>query len=665
MQLLKIIVLIVIGLAVFLTFYFAPKDGSNEFLKVDEEDPEIVRVYATLVLEKVNETSQLDPSEAIDWIHENLNDSSSQSIFFEILNVTDETIQFRFEVNTQTSSSDILNKLMPTPEEIPLYTIAKATDEHGQCFETFYGEDCSRCPFCNGFTCDDGLSGTGICECGSGYRGTVDCFQVPSVAQVSALALNATTLLISWRYTNPLDIPLIHTRITVYDADTTIITKLVKPNRTSLILNELTPGMQYFINATPIDRYGDGLTSDSDPITLPRISFAPTFTSQSILESDTETILTFSLGKVNFDQIPFPTEYSIESVSNSMVVSSADITTDEIQLHILENTKGQSTVAVTAKSLTRSQSIPFTIVSQGIWEQEKDTPVKLAEVSCILIEDSIYLVGESSISTNQRDTYKYNTSERSWSIEPPRLLPGHHHVGIAFQSEVYLFGGLEVLSEGAVQIYSPISREWRLGAPCPIKSGSASAVLIDDTVFYCGGIIENSETTNECAKYDLALDQWSDMPPMPVGRNHAAFGTDGVSFYVFGGRTGRNSVTKGFDEVQIFNTISNTWTITDTVLPEPRGGMGPATFHNGEFWIFGGETTADDIQNAENRQLDPFTSTFYRVDVYNPMQNSWRLESPLPQGKHGIHPILYEKNIYILAGGTRWGFEPSNTFHVL
>ena len=39
---------------------------------------------------------------------------------------------------------------------------------------------------------------------------------------------------------------------------------------------------------------------------------------------------------------------------------------------------------------------------------------------------------------------------------------------------------------------------------------------------------------------------------MPVGRNHVASCTDGSRMYVFGGRSGRNTVGEGFSETQIY-----------------------------------------------------------------------------------------------------------------
>ncbi len=101
---------------------------------------------------------------------------------------------------------------------------------------------------------------------------------------------------------------------------------------------------------------------------------------------------------------------------------------------------------------------------------------------------------------------------------------------------------------------------------------------------------------------------------MPYGRHHSAAGTDGVKviiyrlcspllspniyhfkFYIFGGRDGKNTISQGFADVQVFNPLTNIWSTsaTDaTIAPmlEGRGGAGAAVYIRGYFYVFGGET---------------------------------------------------------------------------
>ncbi len=163
-------------------------------------------------------------------------------------------------------------------------------------------------------------------------------------------------------------------------------------------------------------------------------------------------------------------------------------------------------------------------------------------------------------------------------------------------------------------------------------------------------------TTNQAAVYDPATDTWTPIAPMILGVNHAAAATDGVRFYLFGGRTGGNSVGDGFDYVQVYDPSSNTWTSSTqgiiAPLPEPRGGTGRAVYLNGEFYIFGGETSNSPVATPGG--------TYDRVDIYNPTTNTWRLGVPMPTARHGIFPTEHAGVIYLAGGGTNSGFGQSN-----
>jgi N-acetylneuraminic acid mutarotase len=150
---------------------------------------------------------------------------------------------------------------------------------------------------------------------------------------------------------------------------------------------------------------------------------------------------------------------------------------------------------------------------------------------------------------------------------------------------------------------------------------------------------------------------------MPAGRNHAASATDGTKFYIFGGRTGGNTVSNGFNDVQIYDPATNTWAWSGSAgstiapLPQARGGTGKAVFYNGEFYVMGGETSTGAGATSKN--------VYNRVDIYNPTTNSWRLGTPMPTARHGIFPLLSGNKIYVAGGGIQSGNSQSNILEIL
>ena len=276
------------------------------------------------------------------------------------------------------------------------------------------------------------------------------------------------------------------------------------------------------------------------------------------------------------------------------------------------------------------------------WQIGAPLPVSLGEVAAGVIGTNLYVVGQESATT-----YVYNLTAGTWSTAAPRPDVGDHHAAEVVNGKLYLIGGLDNGSPGQVQIYNPATNSWSLGAPMPYSGGSVSTALINGKIYAAGGIINSTTTTNQAAVYDPVANTWTSIASMPMGVNHAAASTDGSKLYIFGGRTGGNVLSTGFNEVEIYNPSTNTWTSSTTAgstlapLPQARGGMGKAVFFNGEFYVLGGETSDPTVPNG----------VYNRVDIYNPVTNTWRLGTPMPNARHGIFPVLYNGEIYIAGGG--------------
>jgi N-acetylneuraminic acid mutarotase len=293
----------------------------------------------------------------------------------------------------------------------------------------------------------------------------------------------------------------------------------------------------------------------------------------------------------------------------------------------------------------------------GRWESLTNVAVPIGEVAAGVLGGTMILVGESSFAT-----FAYDLQNRQWlSNKATRPLLGHHHAAEVVGGKLYLIGGLSGGSEGTVQIYDPATNAWTLGAPMSWSAGSLCTAAIDGKIYAAGGITTGGFTVGNCAVYDPATDAWTALAQMPDGgRNHAAVATDGTKLFVFGGRRGGNFVTNGYDSVMIYDPVSDSWTwsggngSTLAPLPEARGGMGKAVYFRGEFYVFGGETLDDPDADAN--------LVYDRVDVYDPLANTWRSEARMPSPRHGVFPVLYQGHIFLAGGGTHSGFSQSKLF---
>jgi hypothetical protein len=72
-------------------------------------------------------------------------------------------------------------------------------------------------------------------------------------------------------------------------------------------------------------------------------------------------------------------------------------------------------------------------------------------------------------------------------------------------------------------------------------------------------------------------------------------------------------------------------------------------FQRGEFLVIGGESSS---------------AVFDEVQIYDPLQNAWRLDAPLPTPRHGIYPALYKSRLFVVGGGVAAGFSASSVVEV-
>jgi N-acetylneuraminic acid mutarotase len=297
------------------------------------------------------------------------------------------------------------------------------------------------------------------------------------------------------------------------------------------------------------------------------------------------------------------------------------------------------------------------------WEPFPEMPVGMGEVAGGIIGDRLYLIGHDA-----RQTLALNLGSGRWDptlTHPLRVMFGSHHAAEVVDNRLWIIGGLGG-GEGEVQVFDPDTKRWAFGPKMPFAAGSSATAAIGGVIYVAGGIVGDT-TTRQAARLDPATMTWTSIAPMPRARNHAASGTDGTRFYVFGGRGpgsgDSNEIANGFADVQVYDPATNQWIASDSgagspvAMPQGRGGMGKAVYVDGEFWVLGGETL-DGTGATEHGVYD-------RVDVYSPATNSWRAGPPMPTARHGIFPLLAGRRIIVAGGGARAGSAVSGVVEVL
>ena len=68
------------------------------------------------------------------------------------------------------------------------------------------------------------------------------------------------------------------------------------------------------------------------------------------------------------------------------------------------------------------------------------------------------------------------------------------------------------------------------------------------------------------------------------------------------------------------------------------------------------------ISDDEDHAAYPGRNVYDRVDVYDPENNTWRMEKGMPEARHGIFPVRFGAYIYLPGGGENAGFSQSSVF---
>jgi N-acetylneuraminic acid mutarotase len=303
----------------------------------------------------------------------------------------------------------------------------------------------------------------------------------------------------------------------------------------------------------------------------------------------------------------------------------------------------------------------------GVWTDGATMPVKLGETAAAIINGKLYVVGDGN-----PNTLAYDIAADTWVSDlavRPQL--GKDQIAHAINGKFYVFGGVASIGGtktalDTVQVYDPVANNWQVLNDMPYPCFAAATAVIGGFVYFAGGVGSNIQTIGTVSRYNPANDTWQILASMPQMRDSAAAGTNGSKLFVFGGRTGGDSPSNGFDTVQIYDPATNTWISSMDAsgpgaslaeLPQARGGIVFAPYANGEFYVIGGETV-DGAGATDDHVYD-------RVDIYNPITNTWRAGPPMPTARHGMSPVFFNNQIFIAGGGTHSGKSQSNLLEIL
>jgi hypothetical protein len=302
-------------------------------------------------------------------------------------------------------------------------------------------------------------------------------------------------------------------------------------------------------------------------------------------------------------------------------------------------------------------------ITAPAWAPFPKLPKETAEVTSGIVGDTMVVIGAYTC-----DTMLCDLTTEKWRSGAPRPYCGDHHAGAVIGDAIYIIGGDGKDSAGKIQRFTPGNNKWNVfEEQMPMGVASANIAVVDRDVYMCGGY--TNKLVPNCWKkrfpessasqtFSPPGKSWEKMPPLLEAVHHAAAGTDGIWFFIFGGKSrvgnGNDCGEKYTQAWKIDGSGGGKWEWkkSSDVL---RGGTGNAPYINGEFYVIGGESQGCDNPHRSEQGVLP------QVRIYNVETGAWR-DGPDVTGMHGVYPVADVKRsrILLLGGGPKGGVSKSN-----
>ena len=112
------------------------------------------------------------------------------------------------------------------------------------------------------------------------------------------------------------------------------------------------------------------------------------------------------------------------------------------------------------------------------------------------------------------------------------------------------------------------------------------SLRVNEYIYVCGGIDNNSNHLNSCEKYSLQYEKWIKCSPLNIERSHLSLcNVNNKYIYAIGGENKKN----GFlDSIEKYSILGDSWECMKIKLPYKLECVGCITSNNKEIVIFGG-----------------------------------------------------------------------------
>lgn len=290
------------------------------------------------------------------------------------------------------------------------------------------------------------------------------------------------------------------------------------------------------------------------------------------------------------------------------------------------NGTSSNSTGFTTTNLVQLYDIP-----SDTWITATPAPVDINHANAGVVDGQIYLLGGLVFTpSGQSDqgswvatpgSWRYDPSTDEWTVLaalPEELARGAAVVGV-YGSRIYLAGGLRLLD------LLPVT-----GTQDTIASVTA---------------------------FDTVSGNWiTDLPAaaqeLPEARDHAVGAVVGSTFYVLGGRDRGQTNVKDTVFALELEDLEAGWRTSAGRMPTARGGLSAGTVGT-RVYTFGGEG---------NQVLS--SGVYNETEVFDTTTETWSSLAPMRLPRHGTSAVAVDGRVYVPGGGVVQGATPVNVTDV-
>ena len=221
----------------------------------------------------------------------------------------------------------------------------------------------------------------------------------------------------------------------------------------------------------------------------------------------------------------------------------------------------------------------------GEWETGPSLPISLHHPNVAAVGNKIYVAGGYGTLAPIAATFELDVDTMTWTRKADMPTARGAGTAVGYNGRLYVFGGDRSVTVAETAVFDPATNSWSTLAPMPTPRNHLGAAVVRGKIYVIGG---RPDQLNVNEAYDPVTNTWSVKAPMPTARSGLAVASLDNFIFAFGGEGNRASPVGTFSQTEVYNVDLDLWTILQP-MPVPRHGIGAAVVGN-RILIPGGAT---------------------------------------------------------------------------